>query len=139
MFGLRYQPLADLMVDLTLKAGFLARQLPQSPPSAARVCLLEPLAMLKAALAYLPDLCAAVVFAVRVGCEIDQTEIDAKHADWLIRCGVGFGLRDMEIPDSRPSHQFRAANLPSRIVQGAALGVAQHKLPDHSPSQRCSG
>ncbi len=81
-------------------------------------------------------MCAAVLLAVRVGRKVDQTEINAKYARWLIRRGIGFGLRDVQIPDVRPSEEFRPANLPGRIVQRAPLEVAQDKLPNHPTCER---
>jgi hypothetical protein len=136
LFGLVDKPLTDLVVDLALKPCLFPGKLAQPPASAAGIGLLEPLSMLKASLAHLPYLCAAVLLAVRVGRKVDQAEINADNAHWFMGRRIGLRLRDVQIPDVRPPYQFRAAYLPTRVVQGAALEVTKYKLSNHPTCDR---
>ncbi len=139
VFGLLNKPLADFVVDLALKTSLFTRQLAQTPAGAARVCSLQSLAMLEPFFPYLPDLCTAVLFAVRVGCQINDAKINANNTLRLIWRGIGFSLRNVQIPDICASDQFRAAHLPSLVVQRAPLEVAKHKLADHTTCQGVKG
>jgi hypothetical protein len=136
LFGLAHEPFADFVVDEALKACLFSSKLAQTPAGAAGVGLLQSLAVLKATLAYLSEMRATVVFTVRIGRQVHQTEIDAKQAGRFIWRGSDFGLRDVQIPDACASNQFRTADLPGRIVQGAALEVAKDQLPARPSCQR---
>jgi hypothetical protein len=82
------------------------------------------------------NLLPAVDFAIRIGGEIDTAEIDAEIALRLIRSASDLRLRDAQIPDICPANQFRAADLPGRIVQVAALEITQNQLTDDATGQR---
>jgi GNAT superfamily N-acetyltransferase len=135
VFGLPHKALAHFVVDLTLKACLFAGKLTQAPARTAGVGFLEPLAVLKASFAYLSDLCAAVLLTLRVSRKVDQAEINTDNADWFVWCGGIFGLGNVEIPHIRTADQFRAANLPGLVIQGAALEITQHKLPNYPTAQ----
>jgi hypothetical protein len=60
-----------------------------------------------------------------------DAQVNAQIALRLIRGGRGFRLGDAQIPHIVAPSQFRAADLPRRIVQVPALEIAQDKLPDH--------
>jgi hypothetical protein len=135
VFGLLNKPPADFVVDLTLKACFFTPKLAQAPTGTPGVGFLEPLTVLKASVAYLLDLCAAVLLTLRVSREIDQAEINTDHACWLVERGISFGLGNVQIPDVGTAQQFRTTNLPGLVIQGAALILTQHKLPTHPTTQ----
>jgi hypothetical protein len=91
---LRYQRLADAMVGVFLKAVFTPSILAQSPARSAGVCQLQSSAMLIAAFSNALNVCTAVGFAIRVSRQIDDAEIDAQVATWLIALRRGLRLGD---------------------------------------------
>ena len=132
---LLHHRLADAVVDIFLKAVF-APSIPfQSPAGAAGIRQLQPPPMVIVTLTHMLDVIAAIRLAVRISGNIHNAEIDAEIADWFISLGRDLRLRDAQIPDTCTPQQFRAADLPGRIVQITTLEVAQDKLPDHAARQ----
>ena len=77
----------------------------------------------------------AIRFTVRVGGEIDDAQVNAQVADRFIGIGRSLGLGDAQIPDIRTADQVRAAGLPGRVVEIAALEVSHYKLPNRAARQ----
>ncbi len=132
---LQHQRLADAVIDVFLEAVLTLGILAQPPARSASIRQLQTAAMIITPLPNSLDLLPAVGLAIRVRGKVHDAKIDTQVASWLIRSGRGLRLRDAQIPDIRTPDQFRAANLPGRIVQIAPHPVAQDKLSDHAASQ----
>jgi len=130
------QRLADAVIGVLLKAVLTSCVLAQSPSGSAGVCQLQTTAMVVSPLPNRLNLLPAKSLAIRVSGEIDDTQINAQVADWLIRSGSNLRLRDAQIPYIAAPHQFRAADLPRRIVQVAALEITQDKVTNNATRQR---
>ena len=133
---LQHQRLADAVIDVFLEAVLTPSILAQPPARSASIRQLQTAAMIITPLPNSLDLLPAVRLAIRVRGKVHDAKIDTQVASWLIRSGRGLRLRDAQIPDIRTPDQFRAANLPGRIVQIAALEIAQHKLSNYTTCQR---
>src|SRR3712207_1164592 len=81
------------------------------------------------------NLLSTVGLTVRVGGKAHDPEINAQVANGVIEIRRSFRLGDTQIPHAVAPEQFRAADLPSRVVQIAALILAQDKLADHAACQ----
>jgi len=127
------QPLADSMVCITLEACLSAGQLFQATLGRLRVHPLQRTPATRIPAAHPFNRRPAGGMPVRVGCEIDDPKIDANVPRWFIGRGIGFGLRDVQIPDVLPPNQFGPADLPTAIIEARSLPIAQHELGNHPP------
>src|SRR5436853_333955 len=130
-----HQRLADAVIHIFLKAVFTPRILAQAPARTAGVCQLQPPAMVVSALATHLDLLPTVRLTVRVGSKVDDAQVNSQVAGRFIKIGRGFRLGNTQIPYIVASDQFRAADLPRRVVQIATLELTQDELPNHPTRQ----
>ena len=134
-FRSRNKPLTDAVICIFLKPSLASRQSLQVAFGRLGFDLLERCASFPVPLPRTLDRLAKVGRAVRVGRNVDDSKISPQPSGWLIGRRIGFGLRDVQIPDAIAPYQFCAADLPTPIIERAALEIAKLKLPDHAPAQ----
>jgi hypothetical protein len=131
----RNQRLADAVVHIPLEARLAAGVLSQPPASTATVGLLQFPALLEAPVSDPLDRFAAIGCTVAIRSQVHNPKVDTQEAGRLIRCRVGLGLGDMQEELTVTLNQFRAADLPVGVFEGAALKRAQDQLPVHPSVQ----
>src|SRR5215211_3717981 len=123
-FGFGNQPLADLVVGVFLKSTLAASELVQAALGRLRSNLLECLATIRIPLAAAFNVLARKRFTITIGCQIDDTEIDAQHAFSINRFGRLNLTGDEQIPLATHERQIGFSALP---LKQFALAFATDK------------